>query len=287
MAPRFSWKKIKHMDGVEHVQPNFPADAFAGTAAYYVRFRIPYPERLLLDLVRRSAASREGRLLDLACGPGRVALDLAPSFQEIWAVDLEPEMIEAGRREAARKGVRNIKWILARAEDVEAAPASTALITVGEAFHRLDQGRVAAQSFQWLRPGCCVAILGCYTILSGREPWQQVVADIVRRWAKRLAKLGGGSEPRQPGSGPDHDERVLRAAGFVEVASHPFLEPREWTIDTILGYLYSTSVCSKAVLGGNTEAFEADLKAALFAHDPSGAYRENTQWGYTLGRKPK
>jgi hypothetical protein len=33
-------------------------------------------------------------------------------------------------------------------------------------------------------------------------------------------------------------------------------------------------------------AFEADLKAALLAQDPSGTHRENTQWGYTIGRKP-
>src|SRR5215469_11576045 len=44
-------------------------------------------------------------LLDLACGPGRVTLDLAASFEHVHAIDLEAEMIEVGRREAARRGV--------------------------------------------------------------------------------------------------------------------------------------------------------------------------------------
>jgi predicted RNA methylase len=91
------------MDQVEHVKPNFPADAFAGTAAYYVRYRLPYPQGLLIDLLHRSGITGEGGLLDLACGPGRVALAVGSSFQEVWAVDLEPEMIEAGKKEAARR----------------------------------------------------------------------------------------------------------------------------------------------------------------------------------------
>jgi len=271
---------------IEHVKPDFPINAFAGTAAYYVRYRVPYPERLLTDLVGRSGVTGEGRLLDLACGPGRVALDLASSFQEAWAIDLEPEMIEAGRREAAQRGVKNIKWLVGRAEDLEAPPASFELITIGEAFHRLDQQLVAIQALRWLKPGRRLASLGCYGILSGREPWQQIVAGIVRRWADPRTRDKDGSAPRRPGSSPGHCEQVLREAGFVEVASFPFVEPREWTIDAIIGYLYSTSVCSRAILGKNTEPFEAELKAALLAYHPSGTYRENMQWGFTIGRKP-
>src|SRR6266542_2968487 len=62
------------MNRVEYVKPDFPLDAFAGTATYYLRYRVPYPEALLLDLVERTGVTGEGRVLDLACGPGRVAL---------------------------------------------------------------------------------------------------------------------------------------------------------------------------------------------------------------------
>ena len=78
-------------------EPNIPRDAFAGTAACYVRYRPSYPRKLLSDLLDRSGVTGRGRLLDLACGPGRVALDLASSFHEVRAIDLEPKMIEAGR----------------------------------------------------------------------------------------------------------------------------------------------------------------------------------------------
>lgn len=273
------------MDEIEHVKPNFPDNAFAGTAPYYARYRVAYPERLLADLLARSGLTGKGRLLDLASGPGRVALPLARSFQEVWAIDLEPEMIEVGRGEAARKGIGNVRWMVGRAESLEAPPASFELITIGEAFHRLDQRIVASQSLRWLEPGGCLASLGSYSVLSGKGPWQEIVKETVRRWKSRRFPDGNDS-PKGPASDPEHNERVFREAGFVKVASYPFTEGHEWTIESILGYLYSTSACSKVLLGDDIGQFESELRTALLAHDPSGIYREYADWGYTIGRKP-
>lgn len=51
----------------------FAADLYRGTAWYYDRYRLPYPEAMLADLVRRAGVSGQGRLLDLACGTGQLA----------------------------------------------------------------------------------------------------------------------------------------------------------------------------------------------------------------------
>jgi SAM-dependent methyltransferase len=274
------------MNRVEYVKPDFPLDAFAGTATYYLRYRVPYPQALLRNLVERAGVTGEGRLLDLACGPGRVALALVSSFREVWTIDLEPEMIEVGQQEATQRGVNTIKWMVGMAEDVQAAPASFELITIGEAFHRLDQQLVAKQALQWLQPGCCLASLGSYGVMEGTEPWQRIVADIARRWINRVRSSGDGSAQPKPGSGPTHYELVLRETGFEDITSYQFVEGHTWTIETIIGNLYSTSFCSKKVLGDNSEAFEADLRAALLAQNPNGKYRENIGFGYTIGRKP-
>ena len=109
---------------VRYVKPKFPADAFVGTAVHYSKYRLPYPESLNKDLLERAGVSGEGKLLDLACGPGRVALPLASSFGEVWAVDLEPEMIGVGKTEAKKKGIDNVKWSVGKAEDLQAEPAS-------------------------------------------------------------------------------------------------------------------------------------------------------------------
>ena len=52
----------------------FAPDLYRGTAGYYDRFRLPYPDALTADLTRRTAPSGRGRLLDLACGTGQSLL---------------------------------------------------------------------------------------------------------------------------------------------------------------------------------------------------------------------
>jgi hypothetical protein len=52
-------------------EPRFAADLYRGTAGYYDRYRLPYPEVMITDLVRRAEVSEHGRLLDLARGTGQ------------------------------------------------------------------------------------------------------------------------------------------------------------------------------------------------------------------------
>jgi SAM-dependent methyltransferase len=263
--------------------PNYPADAFVGTAQYYARYRVPYPQMLIEDLLMRAGGTGAERLLDLACGPGRVTLPLARFFREVWAVDLEPEMVEVGRAEAARQGVTNVRWLVGRAEEVEASANSFELITIGDAFHRLDRWLIAKRALEWLAPGRCLATLGCDGVFEGDERWQALVAAILGQWG--VTSPGSG----QPVvSGPGHpNEGILRAAGFDDVASYEFLIPYTWTLDAIVGNLYSTSVASKRALGDRAADFEADLRRTLLDYDASGEYPVTLSFGYTLARQPQ
>lgn len=47
----------------------------------------------------------QGRLIDVGCGPGPLALDLAHLFSEVVGVDPDPGMIAEDAHEAARRGV--------------------------------------------------------------------------------------------------------------------------------------------------------------------------------------
>jgi SAM-dependent methyltransferase len=273
------------MDEEGFLKPDFPADAFATTVDDYVRYRVPYPAELMGDLLARIGTTGSGRLLDLACGPGRASLPLAGSFQEIWAVDLEPKMIAAARRLASERRISNVKWFAGRAEDLEAPPVHFDLITIGEAFHRLDQRLIAEKCLFWLRPGGFLATIGSYTLLGGAAPWQRAIAEVVLKWTGRDFPAILPSQPEK-NSGPRHDERALLAAGFVDVSSHPFLQEFNWTVESIAGFLFSTSICSRKVLGQYADAFVADLHSALLAHDPGGRFPDQIRFGYTLARKP-
>jgi hypothetical protein len=113
-----------------------------------------------------------------------------------------------------------------------------------------------------------------------------MVADTVRKWTMLSSGNGGRSDKPVPRSGPAHYEFVMRDAGFRKVSTYTFAYEHCWTIESIIGYLYSTSYCSKRVLGSRAAVFERELEELLLAHDPSGVYREAMQFGYTLGRKP-
>ena len=241
---------------------------------------------LLQDLVRRAKVTGQGRLLDLASGPGRVALAISSSFRDVWAVDREPEMIEVGKAEAMRRGVRNVTWTLGQAEELQAPAGSFELITIGEAFHRLDQRLIAERSLRWLKPGSYLAVIGCSDILSGRENWQLVAVSVAERWTRHAFPSGWASSSARANRGTNNVIQVLTEAKFENVASYTFIEPHDWTVDSIVGYLHSTSVCSRRILAGNLAAFDSELRSELQALNPTGIFHEQIRFGYTLGRKP-
>jgi hypothetical protein len=72
------------------VVPSYATDLFAGTAEYYDKYRVPYPEAMLNDMIERARSTGQGRLLDLACGTGELALpSLVPptTFWDTEATD--------------------------------------------------------------------------------------------------------------------------------------------------------------------------------------------------------
>jgi SAM-dependent methyltransferase len=263
---------------------NVSASAFAGTAEDYARYRPPYPVELLDHLLARLAGRR--RLLDLACGPGRIAIACAAKFEQVWAVDSEPDMVDMGKQIAGQQGLTNIRWHRTPGEDLDAPSDAFDLITIGEAFHRLDQVRVLQLARRWLRPGGWIASLGSVGILSGNEEWQLAVADLARKWTREVFPKGWATSRPGSAAGPEAEAAALRNAAFTRVSSHTFVQPRTWNIEEIAGYLRSTSVCSSQILGERSAAFEAAVRRRLLELDPSGQYRERMEFGYTAGQRP-
>lgn len=269
--------------------PRYPADAFAGTAGFYAAGRPPYPKALLDDLLRRARITGNGRLIDLGCGPGRIALALASSFREVLAVDRDREMIAVGREIARERGIGNVRWKVGRAEDVKAPEGSFELVTCGESFHRLDQWVVARKALKWLRPGGVLATMGPDGAMRRRRKLHIYAEKVFRRLARDLsAKVKSGKRDAVAPvlmSIPNH-RRVLRAAGFVGVRDHYFRVRHVWTVDSLVACYLSVSGASRRVLGDRVPRVAAGLRRALLRYDPRGRYRETMGFGYTLARRP-
>ena len=265
--------------------PAFRSDLYRGTASFYDQFRLPYPLVLIDDLCRRASVRGTDRLLDLASGPGTVTFALSDRFAEVWAVDQESEAVDFAAGKAANLGVRNVRWMAGRAEDVDPDEVFD-LITIGTAFHRLDRRRVADLAMRWLRTGGYLALLWSDTPLNGPAPWQQVFVSVVVDWMRRE-----DAEDRVPADLGEHltqhpHATVLADAGFVVVGRYEFAEIHDWTLEALIGFVYSTSLLPRSVLGDRAGTFEADLGERLRAIEPSGIFREHARFAYDLAYRP-
>ena len=265
----------------------FAADLYRGTAAYYEQYRLPHPDAMLSDLISRTSVSERGRLLDLACGTGQLAFPLRRWFAAVWAVDQEPDMVDAVRTKAAALGGREVRAIVASAENLDAQSGSFEMVVIGNAFHRLDRDAVARRVLDWLEPGGHLALCWSSSPWLGEAGWQREFAATLDRWRGAL-----GVEHRVP-AGWDAPRRrrpdiqVLSDAGFEVVGRYEFSVEHCWTLPELAGHVRSTSFLPASVLGTQSAAFDADLAASLeqYAAD-GGGFGESVSFSYDLVRKP-
>jgi ubiquinone/menaquinone biosynthesis C-methylase UbiE len=269
--------------------PVYSHELFQGTAEYYSRFRMRYPPVLLDAIDRRVGLTYGDPLLDLACGTGEIALAFADRLTDIWAIDLEPEMVEMGRQNARDRGIERIHWLVGRAEDAELPADHFGVVAIGRAFHRLNRPLVAQLSLRWLRSGGYFIDMGADSASLTRPatPWMAAVAQVYERWLPRASKSRGdvasSASPAQPKA---TTQTVLADAGFARVAKYEFDVPHVREIDQYLGYLCSTSFSSRAFWGEAWDGFAADLRKALAPFAPDGVLTETISAYFVVGQKP-
>lgn len=265
----------------------FDPDLYRGTAGYYDRFRVPYPPDLLDDLRWQTRPTGQGRLLDLACGTGQVTFAIADHFAEVWAVDQEAEMIEMVRSKAYGMGAGHVRGIVASAESLAAPVETFELVAIGNAFHRLRRDLVANSAFRWLQPLGCIALLWASVPWQGEAEWQHAMASVIAKWQATLGTRTrvptGWERTRQE----QPDRLVLRQAGFEGIYSAQFLTPHEWTVDALIGFVYSTSALPRSAFGDQAITFEHDLRRELCTFATDDRVSHDIDFAYEIGRRPE
>ena len=236
---------------------------FRGTAPYYVRYRPGYPLELLEELGVAAGLDGTGRLLDLGCGPGTIAIPLAPHVEQVLGVDSEPEMLDELRRLAPS----NVLAVEASAEEVDASWGTFRLVTIGRALHWFDGELVLSRLVGMTS---AVALLG--DSLDQSEALRSVLEisrDLLGEWPPM----------REPGIGY---EQALADSAFSEVDELWTMVERTWTVDELIGFAYSTSFASPLRVGERREEFESVMRERLQPH-----YRERLRVSALLGRRPQ
>lgn len=117
---------------------------FAGTARYYEQGRLPYAPGLADAFTDSLGADGTGRLLDVGCGPGRIALLVAERYRDVVGLDADANMLAEARRLAAERALVNATFVCGRAEHLPLDLGAFDAITFGASFHWMERARVAS-----------------------------------------------------------------------------------------------------------------------------------------------
>jgi SAM-dependent methyltransferase len=237
---------------------------YEGSARYYTEGRMPYSTELARTIREQT---RDGRLLDVGCGPGSLTLLLAPLYAEVVGVDPDPGMLaEAARRST----VDNVTWRLARAEELPADLGGFDVVTFAQSFHWMDRPLVAerirehlANDGYWVHIGATThqGVEGDDPLPWPRPPWDAIKA-LVEEHLGSTRRAGQGVLPDGTAGG---EEDVLRAAGYrgptrIDVGGGEVVER---STDEIVAAVFSLSGSAPHLFGDRISDFEADLRALL------------------------
>jgi ubiquinone/menaquinone biosynthesis C-methylase UbiE len=263
------------VDSREPFEPSWnPDNIFTGTAWYYARFRPTYPDEVIHLLVERFKLGQKSRILDLGCGTGQVALKLAPYVAEVVAVDPQEEMLEEGKTEAGSRGISNITWLKGESGSLPGIAVQIGkidLTVIARAFHWMNREQTLTDLFKMTKSGGGVAVISDSGPMDGAMiPWKEIIRQTVRKWLGEERKAGTDGTFSHP---KKRFEVYLKESEFRNYEEETCPVERNWTLDEIIGYMYSTSFASPSVLGDKKDAFEVDLREQLQKIKPAGRFK--------------
>ncbi len=137
--------------------------------------RPPYAPALYDFLLERVPQRR--MLVDLGCGPGKVAAALADRFTDVVAIDPAAAMIDAARALHAHP---SIAWRRGRAEDAQ-LPGTIDLVTAGTSIHWMAHDVLFPKLAERTR---------IVAVITGdappNPPWQAEWQAAMAKWLSRL-----------------------------------------------------------------------------------------------------
>jgi SAM-dependent methyltransferase len=207
-------------------------------------------------------------VLDVGCGVGSLALDLAPTVApgRVVGIDVDADQIDAARRSAAERGIANAEFLVGTAYALPVPDASfDAVYSNAVLLYLRDQVGPLREMRRALRPDGLAAVSDddLATIVRSPDlPELRLAADLFQR-----AVLREGGNP--------HYSRHLRAlmleAGFARtqgIASAPEVygdaASTRWFADFAIGVLGAPSMADVIIAEGWASRTELDAVIAAF-----------------------
>ncbi len=253
---------------------------FAGNVAFYERYRLGYPDRLLKRLVALAGLAPGDSVLDLGTGTGMLAIPFARLGLKVTALDPEPAMLAAAKTAAQASNVA-VDFRLSGSGDLTPGMGPFKLAAMGRSFHWMDRSATLAMLDRIVAPGGGVALFHDAHPPVEENGWFKILYDVARKFGR-----DENEHVRERNGGHRRYEPFLFASAFTELDWLSVTIRQTLTIDDIIGRAFSMSTCSPDRLGGKQEAFAAQLRAALRELSPDGRFTEVAELVAVLARRP-
>jgi SAM-dependent methyltransferase len=251
---------------------------YKGAAVHYRRGRPPYSPELEAVLAEELGLDGSDRLLDAGCGPGILTVRLAHLSEEAVGLDPDPDMLAEGRRAAAERGIANIRWVRALAEDLPAAaPGPYRLATFGQSFHWTDEASVAETVYDLLEPGGALALI-VHTV-EGRPvppspgappiPHPEIEA-LVEKYLGSTRRVGQGHAPVRKHR--FEDVLVGTRFGVPQTVFAPGVPDLVRDTESVVSGYFSFATSAPHLYGDRAGEFADELRELLAAHSPDGVF---------------
>ncbi len=253
---------------------------FKSTVAFYERYRLPYPPRLIARVAGLLGLAPGDAVLDLGTGTGMLAVPFAGLGMAVTAMDPEPAMLQAAAQAAAAAGVA-LDLVQGSSFDLAPGMGPFRLVTMGRAFHWMDRAATLAMLDRIVAPDGGVALFHDAHPPVPENAWFKTLHDVGDKYGRKdaahIGERGQGGHRRY--------EPFLFASAFTLLDGLSVTERKPVTIDQIVGRAFSMSTCSPERLGERIGDFEADLRAALSRLSPDGNFTEVAEMVAVVARR--
>jgi SAM-dependent methyltransferase len=154
-------------------------------AAHRPGFPASFYQRL--DTITRI---RDCRSLDLATGPGTIALALGALGSSVVAVDTSAELIATAKRLSEEQNLESkVHFQIAGAENTGLRASAFDLATAGQCWHWFDSGAAMMEILRVLRPGGLL-VIAYYSYLAEHSPVARETEDLILDFNPSWAMAG-------------------------------------------------------------------------------------------------